>query len=123
MGNKKCKFCQFGKRMGYRQVLCNKRNEWQSELYSCDWFKLRQGKFRFRVITTDIYNDVNKIVKKYPWLYEYGYNEGYISFDTLDELMTMAKIVEKDGSSLIIFASHWVAKGEPAIEIYDNYRE
>ena len=36
MDEKICKTCRYGKDMGYRQVICNKTNEWQSELYSCE---------------------------------------------------------------------------------------
>ena len=44
MEEKYCKDCQFGKISGYRQVICGKTKEWQSELYSCHWWKKRKEK-------------------------------------------------------------------------------
>lgn len=37
-----CKDCKFGKDVGYRQVLCEKTNEFQPELYSCSYAKGRK---------------------------------------------------------------------------------
>lgn len=37
-----CKDCEFGKDVGYRQVLCGKTNEFQPELYSCPYWQQKQ---------------------------------------------------------------------------------
>lgn len=39
-----CKNCRFGKEAGYRQVICGKKNEWQPELYSCEYFDEKEKK-------------------------------------------------------------------------------
>ena len=44
MEEKHCKDCQYGKPVGYGQVICGKTNTWQSERYSCDWWKKRKEK-------------------------------------------------------------------------------
>lgn len=41
-GKSCCKNCEFGKDVGYRQVLCKKSNEFQPELYSCPRFVPKQ---------------------------------------------------------------------------------
>jgi hypothetical protein len=42
MGEKHCKTCRYSKDMLYRQVICNKTNEWQSELYSCEGWATKE---------------------------------------------------------------------------------
>lgn len=37
-----CKDCQFGKDVGYRQILCKKTNEFQPELHSCKYVKPKE---------------------------------------------------------------------------------
>ena len=34
-----CKNCQFGKPAGYRQVICQKKNQFEPELSSCGYWK------------------------------------------------------------------------------------
>lgn len=36
MCDKNCMTCQFSKPMGYRQIFCEKKNEWQVEVYVCE---------------------------------------------------------------------------------------
>lgn len=47
MGEKRCKTCHFGKPAGYRQVICKKRNSFQSELYSCDHYVPEDCQLRY----------------------------------------------------------------------------
>lgn len=44
MDEKHCKTCRFGRLVGYFQVICGKRNRWESELYSCEWWKAKGKK-------------------------------------------------------------------------------
>ena len=39
MDAKLCQTCKFAKEMGYRQIFCENRNEWQSENHSCERWK------------------------------------------------------------------------------------
>ena len=58
----------------------------------------------------------NNTIEKYPYLNEYGYEDGYINIDTLDEVQDLVYYI---GLPLIIFNTEdgWV------FEIYDDYRE
>lgn len=44
MDEKHCNNCLFGKLVGYFQVICGKRNRWESELYSCEWWTPKSDK-------------------------------------------------------------------------------
>lgn len=44
MDEKKCKNCGHSKDVKYRQIICGKTGNWESELYSCPWWKAKQQK-------------------------------------------------------------------------------
>ena len=59
-----------------------------------------------------------KILKLYPRLKEFGFDNGYITINSLQDLMILKEAVGK-GNELIISRD----TNGPSIEIYDDYRE
>lgn len=70
---------------------------------------------KFRIIMVDDYRP-DKVIERYPCLKQFGFDDGYITINSLDELMTLTEKLTED----IIIKSYVL---EPEIEIYDGYRE
>lgn len=76
---------------------------------------------KFKITATSIWNTnwkiyYEKILKSYPCLKEFGFDNGYITINSLQDLMRLKEAVSDE---LIISAD---ANG-PSIEIYDDFRE
>lgn len=71
------------------------------------------------------------LIKNYPWLKDFGYEDEHITIKSLKALMNLVnKLRDTDG--IILFHDHpvydpksktWNNTGVPSIEIYDWYRE
>lgn len=68
-------------------------------------------------------SDTDALIAAYPFLSDFGYENGYIDLDSLDELWTLADmfsngiIVGKTFADVV----NGVAVDEPSIEITDDY--
>ena len=82
-------------------------------------------------IESTMYGDKEEdLVKHYPWLKEFEYQDGHI---TVKSFKTLMKLVDKSGRDGIILTHErevydpklkkWIGTGVPDIEIYDWYRE
>lgn len=82
---------------------------------------------KFKVEATSTWNTEEydpfreEIVKKYPCLKEFGFDLGYITINTLLDLMRLkeAVCVSDKNNELIVSGT----MDDPLIEIYDAYRE
>lgn len=43
MKEKHCENCHYADPAGYRQVICRKKNRFEPELYSCEWWKEKKN--------------------------------------------------------------------------------
>ena len=78
-------------------------------------------KFNIRATSVWIWNDskedeLNELLEKYPCLKDFEFDGVYITINSLEDLYRLKSSV---GDSLILLGS----SEDPAIEIYDDYRE
>lgn len=75
---------------------------------------VRGIKMKFRIVTTCEFKP-EKVIEDYPCLNKFNFDDGYVTINSLEELMDLIKAVENE----IIIEDNSI----PQIEIYDSYRE
>lgn len=81
---------------------------------------------KFKITATSIWNMddevfYKEIAEKYPCLKEFGFDNGYITIDSLQDLMKLKEAVcVRDKYNELIVSG---IMDDPLIEIYDAYRE
>ena len=78
-------------------------------------------KFNIRATSVWIWSESkeetwNGLLEKYPCLKDFGFGDGHITINSLEDLCRLKSAV---GNDLILLGS----SEDPAIEIYDDYRE
>lgn len=86
---------------------------------------------KFHIESTNWGDKEEDLIKHYPWLKDFGYEDGQITVNGLKALM---ELVNKTGTigGIVLFPEYeiydpklkkWIGTGVPNIEIYDGYRE
>ena len=76
---------------------------------------------KVKIFATSVGRYPNDSINRYPCLNEYGFDNGYIEINTLDEVQALVEAVR---NPIIIHAPYWLYDDEYfTFEIYDDYRE